>query len=57
MVDAPVMDTADEEIAELTSLVERLLRERRAGPDRCCHTGCLHCPEGRRMAWHRHPPT
>jgi len=46
------MEAVDEdEAARLTALVEQLLRERRGDPNRCCRTGCLHCPTAREMAW------
>jgi hypothetical protein len=54
--DTQVMAAVDnDETARLTALVERLLRDDHARPDRCCQSGCLHCPQGRRMVWHRCP--
>ena len=51
-MDRDGIDGVDErELARLTAELECLLRAHHARPDRCCHTGCLHCPEGRRMAW------
>lgn len=49
------MDAVDEdEGACVMARLEQLLREHHARPDRCCGSGCLHCPEGRRLVWDRY---
>jgi hypothetical protein len=41
----------EQELARLTEELEQLLCAFNERPDRCCAKGCLHCPEGRRLAW------